>query len=250
MPSSETFRFAGMNIKGTPAMSAASVHHDLKVAKSKADILVFQEFRWEWYWAQLALVMNRAWGTAPTKHLGKKQPVRGAQAVLWKKKHWKRLEARSHLLHSGVAKVSEDRYVRGVLLECKTSGLRCWFVTTHFVVKGDQKRDPSLRQTMFKRDCSVLSEFLEALKKTGHPIVMQLDANVTPLSGNYPYFARVIEKHNGRMHGNKGVEFLVTFPGKYSRVKVERDWVIPTSELKTDHEGRGITARLVSGGTI
>lgn len=250
MPSTEEFRFAGLNIKGTPAMSAASVRHDLKVAKASADVLVFQEFRWEWYWAQLALVMNPAWGTSPTTGLGRKRPTMGAQAALWKKSMWKRIEVRRVVLHDGVAKVSETRYIRAVLLEHKKTGLRCWFVTTHFVVKGDEKSDPELRQKIFAVDCQRTGAFLDKLIKTGEPIILQLDANVTYRSTRYPLFHNMVQKRNGRMHGTKGVEFLITFPGKNARVQVHDDWIIPTSKLKTDHEGRGITARLVGTGKI
>jgi hypothetical protein len=245
MRKSADYRFAGMNIKGTPAMSARAVAHDLKVMKSRADLAVFQEFRWKWYWAQLALVLNPRWGTFPTMHLGRKHPVRGAQAALWKKKYFKRIETRRSLLHDGVAKVSESRYITAVLLEDRKSMHRFWIVSTHYVVRGDNQTDPKIRQVMFHRDVSTTGAFLNRLQKTGQPIIMELDANVRPSSSHYGAFVRMIESRGGRMHGTKGVEFLVTFPGKHSRIQVIRDWVIPTSELKTDHEGRGITFRLV-----
>lgn len=246
-------RFAGFNIKGTPAMPAASVAHDLDVAQSVASVLVFQEFRWPWYWRTLQRVMgdvaDSVWRSAPGMLMGARKPVWGAQAVLWKRKVWRRIDTRVALLHDGEAGISESRYLRAVLLEDRATGLRCWFGTTHFVVKGDATSDTVRRRLIMTRDLNALDNFLHALTRTGHPVVFQMDANIHTGTPAYTRLRATLSSYRGVIHGRHGVEYLFTLPGARAGIEVKGDFEVPTTRLKTDHEARGITFRLTPPST-
>jgi len=249
MLSTDWFRFAGMNIKGTPSMPRAAVEHDLMVARRNASVLVTQEFRWPWYFAAAHKVLGRykaPWGSSPGFRSGRLRPVSGAQSVKWNTNDWKRLRTHRALLHEGVGGVSESRALRAVLLKDTDTRLRCWFGTTHFVVGGDEQSDSPLRKRIMRIDLLAFDEFIADLKVGGHPIIFQMDANIHRGSWAYTELLAIIEKHGGTIHGDHGVEYLLTFPGKRIDIEVKDDWIIPTSRLRTDHEGRGITARLVA----
>jgi hypothetical protein len=242
------FRFLGMNIKGTPSMRRARVEHDLNVARKNASVLVTQEFKWRWYFRAAKAVLGRAthrWASSPGYGHGTLRPVAGAQSVKWKTKRWRRLRTRRALLHKGVARVSESRSLRAVLLQDRETRLRAWFGTTHFVVGGDEAGDSPLRKRMLRENIEALDKFIEDLKANGNPIFFQLDANIHPGTWAYDEFMAVMRKHKATIHGAHGVEFLFTIDGEDTKVEVRRDWIIPRDQLETDHEGRGVTARLV-----
>lgn len=242
-------RFVGLNIKGTPAMRAAAVRHDLELALGRASVIVLQEFKWPWYWRTLGRVVarrrERRWRSFPGFLRGLARPVFAAQAVVWRSHGWKRRGSRRRLLHRGAAGISESRQLRAALLEDKETKLRAWFGTTHFVVGGDQDTDGPRRRAILEHDLEQLDAFLGELTATGYPVLFQLDANIRPSSDAYPAFRAVLKRHRARLHGARGVEYLFTINGRHGRVGVLRDWTIPTSELRTDHEGRGITFRLL-----
>ena len=242
------FRFLGMNIKGTPSMRQSKVEHDLDIAKAKADVLVVQEFRWPWYFSAAKKVMSSAeiaWGTSPGVNHGYVRPVAGAQGVMWLRERFKRLRTRHALAHAGVAGVSESRFLRACLLRDRETGIKGWFGTTHFVVGGDEFTDSNRRKAIMAGDLIALDKFLTGLKRGGHPILFQLDANIHKGSWAYAEFMRILRKHGATVHGEHGVEYLFTINGRKAQVEVRNDWIIPTSRLETDHEGRGITARFV-----
>jgi hypothetical protein len=245
--------FAGLNIKGTPAMSARKVRHDLRVAKNYASVVVLQEFRWPWYWRVATRVMGRVkkwrnrWASSPSYRDGLARPVFGAQAVMWRRKVWKRLDTMQRILHRGAAGISEDRRLRACLLADRETGLAAWFGTTHFVVGGDNDGDGRKRRAMLQEDIRRLDKFLTDLTADGEPVVFQLDANIRAKSDTYRQFREMLARHKAILHGNKsGVEYLFTINGKKVRVDVKKAWQIPVTALRTDHEGRGITFRLVS----
>lgn len=245
------FRFLGMNIKGTPAMTAMQVAEDLAVGQKNCSVLVTQEFRWPWYWRTLrtavALTAPRSlWRTSPGLVPGFAMPVRGAQSILWKGRRWKRVGTKLTRLHKGIAGISEDRFIRAVLLQDRETRLRCWFLTTHFVVGGDRATDSSRRRNVMAVDLAGFGTFVDELAATGHPIIGQLDANLRPASEVYKPFLKIVRRHKGEFHGNHGVEFLFTIDGRTTSIEVKKDWTVPTTELNTDHEGRGITARIVA----
>jgi hypothetical protein len=246
------FRFLGMNIKGTPAMRYEFVAHDLRVAKRKADVVVVQEFRWTWYWKALRNTLtgkdkaDPLWGFSPGVKAGARNPVKGAQGAFWNRSMWKRLDTMVRLLHWGAAKISENRFMRAVLLSYRGTDFVCWFFTTHFVVKGDEKRDPAKRRKMMDTDLDNMTRMLKKMVATGHPIMGQLDANIHKGSEVYDRFIAMVKAHGGKFHGDLGIEFLFTIDGRDVRIEVKDDWIVPTSEVHTDHEGRGITARLVA----
>lgn len=244
-------KFLGMNIKGTPAMKASQVSSDLMVGRRNCDVLVTQEFRWPWYWRQLAKALPKSaktWHTAPRIGQGFMHPVKGAAACTWNTKIWRWHETCTRLLHNGEAKISEARYLRAVLLEDKETGLKCWFGTTHFVVGGDEASDGPIRKKMMAQDLERLDEFFTVLSQTGDPILFELDANIHVGTPAYDEFRKILKKHGATIHGNHGVEYLISIPGEEVRVQVLRNWIISPKVLFTDHEGRGVTYCLVKRG--
>lgn len=244
--------FVGQNIKGTPAMSGLKVAHDLGVVKKHADVFVAQEFKWAWYWQTLGRVLPKAkgsdWRTYPTLGKGVAHPIMGGQPIGWKHEIFTRVDSQQLLLHNGHAGISDDRWLRGVLLRDRAVGLECWFASTHFVVGGDRPSDGPIRKAMLAGDLQHLHQFLAALVSTGDPIVFELDANIHPGTQAYVELVSIVRNFGGTFHGNMGVEYLFTIDGK-DGVKVDAGpaWTIPNSQLYTDHEGRGLTFRLVAG---
>jgi hypothetical protein len=241
----EPVRFLGMNIRGTPPMQRSAVEHDLRAAKDRCNVLVTQEFRWPWYWRAASKVLGGDWSSSPGYVRGRLRPVRGAQSVKWKRARFKRVRTRTALLHEGVAGISETRWLRAVLLEDRETKLRFWAGTTHFVVGGDEWTDPPRRKAIMARDLMALDAFLTRRRRSGWPIIFQLDANIRPQVWAYGEFSRVLAKHGAVLHGERGVEYLLTIDGRKARVAVDAAWRVPVADLKTDHEGRGITARLI-----
>ena len=247
------FRFLGMNIKGTPAMSADKVEHDLEVAKDRTDVLVVQEFRWPWYWrtAKAVLAAKAArwrdrWATSPGLSQGFAAPVRGAQAVMWVRGLFKRRRTWVRLLHKGHAGVSESRFQRAVLLEDKATGLAFIAWTTHAVVKGDNREDPDLRERILATDLANIDAMLGDLKATGFPVIGEADLNIYATSDARARLDAILARHGARLHGPKGgVEYLFTIDGPRATVEVRDTWEVSTRALFTDHEGRGLTFRLV-----
>lgn len=249
---SQRYRFLGMNIKGTPSMSAERVERDLEVAKAKAHVLVVQEFRWPWYWrtakAVLAAKTTRwrdRWATSPGLAAGFAAPVRGAQAVMWTRGLFRRRRTWVRLLHKGRAKISESRFQRAVLLEDKPTGLGFIPYTTHAVVRGDDDHDPDLRERILETDLANIDAMLSDLVATGFPIIGQADLNIYRDSDAFPQLARILAKHGAKVYGRPGVEYLFVIQGTKVGVEVGDHWEVGTNVLETDHEGRGLTFRLV-----
>jgi hypothetical protein len=257
MTTTQYFDFVGQNIRGTPPMKADFVEHDLKVLMERADVVAVQEFRWDWYWTTLGKQakpkvnargerLDAGWAASPTIKTGTKEPVRAAQPIIWDRDKWAREASRYRKIHDGEPGISEDRFIRAVLLRDRETGLKCWFVSTHYVVGGDEAGDGPKRQQMLDQDIRRTDAFLKGLAKTGHPVIAQLDANIHKTSQTYPAFMAMLKRHDAKVHGVHGIEFLFTIDGKDARVEVKKTWQISTDDLKTDHEGRAITARLVS----
>lgn len=248
----EPFRFFGANIKGTPAMRGKAVEHDLEVLlAAAASVFVVQEFRWRWYWLRAALVLvkrqprGERWGSSPNMAAGLARPVRGAQAVFWRRSVWRRIETRHRLLHTGHAGISESRYIRAVLLEHKATGLRVWVWTTHYVVGGDNASDGPLRRMIFGEDMLVTERFLRRLLETGHPVLGEMDGNVRKGSSAYGDFIAMLARLDLEVVGDHGVEWLLAGNGDDGEeVQVLREWIIPTGLLETDHEVRCAEVRL------
>lgn len=163
---------------------------------------------------------------------------------MWDNEVWRKVDKRVHLLHDGVARVSEDRFIRAVLLEHRKTKLRCWFLTTHFVVGGDERGDSPLRKKIMAVDLRRLDALVQDLRETGYPIIGQADLNIHVGSWAYHDLMEIREEHGMKFHGTHGVEFLFTVDGERTKVEVLNDWIVPTTRLRTDHEGRGITYKL------
>lgn len=244
-------RFVGANIKGTPAMPRRKVAQDLRVIRNRADAYGLQEFRWRGYWlalaANLSPVGEDKWRSYPNVIKGAAAPVRGAQGIGWKARYWRCVGRRCTVLHEGVAKVSESRYLRAALLaDRKHAGLRAWHGSTHNVVGGDEAGDGPLRKAMLSDNLTALAKFLDELLATGDAVIFQLDANIHKGTPAYRRLVQIVESRGGKFHGEHGIEYLFTIDGDRTRVVVERDFVIRPGVLNTDHEARGIVYRLVA----
>lgn len=241
-------RFAGANIKGTPAMKAWQVLHDLRVLQTHADVAVVQEFKWPWYWRAFHQLLGGRWAATPTWRDGLGHPIVGAQPVFWRRQIFKRLETRMRILHNGRAGISDDRWLRAVLLAEKAAlTLAAWYAGTHNVVGADSAGDGEVRKRMlYQEDLPHLDEFLDDLLATGYAVVLELDANVHKGSAAYDDLLEIFRRHGGRIVGAHGVEYLVVFDGTKTKVQVLDDWIVPTTQLETDHESRGITYRVRS----
>lgn len=232
--------FAGANIKGTPSMRASSVRHDLKRLRKETDVFGVQEFKWIWYWRVVtALLVN--WRTYPSKRKGILHPVNGAQAIFWKRRLFRRIRA-----HGAPAfdfsfssrGIMNNRWIRAVLLEAREDKFRAWFLSTHFVVGGDNSKDGPRRKEFLHQNITALNDTLTVLRRTGYPIMGEIDANIHRGTWAYDEFMEMMNRHGAKFHGHHGVEYSFTIDGpkgKFTRVKSR---VIPSNELRTDHEVR------------
>jgi len=236
--------FVGANIKGTPKMSRRKVAEDLRSLRAHADLVVLQEFKWRTYWLALGANLRR-WGSYPSAARGLATPVRAGQPVVWRRRVWRRVGSRGALLHKGRAGISEDRYLRAVLVEDRATGLRCWHGGTHNVVGGDEDTDGPVRRAMLDEDLDRLAAFLDDLASTGYPIVWQMDANVHRGTDAYRRLVQTVVDRGGAFYGEHGVEYLFAMHGEHGVVEVLSAWRLRAGDhLNTDHEARGITYRL------
>lgn len=249
----EWFRVLGQNIKGTPAMKAWQVSHDLREVQANAHLVMVQEFRWPWYWRAARRVLGRArkarqrWGSTPDWGKGVAQPVLGGQAVMWRLSRFSLERTKVALAHAGVAKVSESRWWRGALLKVDETDLCLWAVSGHCVVGGDQDGDSQRRKDLLAGDLESLDQFLTEARASGFPGVIHFDGNIRPGGWAYPELRRILRKHGVQLIGPvTGVEYLGVWHSEGVRVEVESAFQVPTSRLFTDHEGRGGRIRLVS----
>lgn len=233
--------FAGANIKGTPSMSAKSVSHDLKVIMKHADVVGVQEFKWSWYWSVAIRLLKKRWAAYPAYDRSLSHPNLGAQGLFWKRK----LFTRVHKFNLPAFDFSYDntgimnnRWIRAVLLRSKKDKFTAWFLSTHFVVGGDQQHDPENRKEFMRQNLAHFDQALTTLVKTGYPIMGELDANIHKNTWAYNRLMQIFAKHNAKIHGDHGIEYAFHINGSrgtFVNVKPKR---IPTTRLKTDHETR------------
>jgi hypothetical protein len=244
----EEFIFASLNERGNPPMGPEKVLEDLEYVLARCDVCVVQEFKWSMYWKMFKKVIEgkarHGWRSSPNTTMGMLFPNRGAQPIWWKSADWRKIRAKVWLLHKGEPGVSETRYLRAVLLENKTTGLRVWFWTTHFVVGGDYDEDSDLRQEMLAGDIEVMDEAMAYMSRWHKPIIGGLDANLTPHSDVWKSFSRILKKHNVYIIGAPGVEFILAIQGTRTEATLIALKPIPTTRLHTDHEVRRVRFNL------
>jgi hypothetical protein len=222
-------------------MPGRKVRHDLRQVRKHSAAYGLQEFRWEWYWRAMNLVMAvGTWGMYPNRRAGFAKPIQGAQAVGWRRSLWKRVGAHVMTLMEA-SHLTNARYLRAVLLEDRKTKMRCWHGSTHFLVGGDNAPAKSEKRRILATNIVKLHNFLTILMRTGDPIVFELDANIHKDTEAYQALRQVVHELGGTFHGVLGVEYMFTMPGKDTKVICEEEWVIPTKILFTDHEGRGMT---------
>lgn len=240
--------FAGANVKRT--LTRHQVADDLDVIRKRCGVLALQEFQTRGHWLALTRELT-SWASYPAGPVGLARPVWSAQAITWRRGLWRKRDTRRRRLHKGRKEISELRQLRAVLLEDRQSGQAAWFGTGHFVVGGDMRDDGDIRRGMMRGDLAALDLFLADLTHTGHPGALQLDANLTAGStyARDPFLA-ILDRHGCHVHGQAGVEWLITWKGRNRQGAVldavGGDWTIGVGKLNTDHEVRGITFRLVT----
>lgn len=232
--------FAGANIKGTPSMKAWRVRKDLKTLRKRADVIGLQEFKWKWYWRVLGLLLP-GWSSHPGKAKGLAHPVLGAQAVIWKRKLFKRVKVYTRegfdfaMDNSGIM---DNRWIRAALLESREDGFTAWFLSTHFAVGGDRHGSAPRRRAFLDDNMVQFDAALADLRRTGYPIMGELDANIHRGTPAYIEFMKVLRHHGATVHGEHGVEFSFTIPGRHGEFVRVQPSRIPPSQLETDHEVR------------
>lgn len=248
----EVLTFQGMNIRGNPKMRTASVVNDLEILESESDSAVVCEFRWADYWrAAKRLFGNEAgdrFGAYPGFKVGERFPVASGQASFWRTSVFEKEKGRATLCHLGHAGISEMRMIRGTLLNHLRTGLKHWEVVAHFVVGGDGDGDGPIRKKILRNNIRRFVRFLKKLKRTGHAILGQLDANIHQGTWAFREFMSKMKNLGATFHGELGIEYLFSIDGEKSSVNPVKSFVtLPEHKggvLKTDHEARGLTYRL------
>lgn len=258
---SKPFRIHHLNVRGNPKMSPAQVRDDVQVALDGGDIVTLVEFRWAYYWRILARAVRAflsssareakgidTWRSFPGFRRGIAAPVKGGQMIAWKADRWRRADKLVRLIHRGMAKISEERRIRGVLLLDRDTLLGLWVLVTHYVVGGDNREDSDRREGILVRDVDATVRALRKALRSGFPAALTLDANIRITSDAYAEFRRrVVSDFGGTIHGEHGVEWVITYPGrKGTTIDVSRHSRTSTDRLHTDHEGRKIVATLVA----
>ena len=254
---SRRYRVVGMNIQGTPPMSARRVAHDLQTAVDHgAHVILAQEMRWAWYFRQAGRILRRRrartsprWGHSPSIPIAVANPVRAAQAVFWRADLLGRKRTCRRRLHGLLRGISNPRQLRGVLLQDrehpKDRRMRFWVGTTHFVPGGDRRGDDPRRRRALDHDLDRFDRWLGKMLASGHPAVVELDANIARRSAAWARLEQIVRKHDGRFVGALGVEYSTVFPGSNGvTLDVVQVGQIPARRLETDHEARVVDIRL------
>lgn len=244
--------FGSANIRGNPPMKSAAVQNDVRKISRHVDILATQEFMLRYYWTIIRAVLGPKWRSYPSFIVGIAKPVFGGQGIFWKARLFARRGARVvdafdfSLDSSGIM---DNRWIRAVLLEDKVrTSLRCWYVTMHAVVGGDEASDSERRKRFMQQNLLRLERLLDELIRTGEPIVFGADMNIHKGSWAYAHFVAMVNRLGGRIVGTHGVEFIVVFDGVHTNVKIDKVWSIEPKKagLKTDHEVRCLDHHLES----
>ncbi len=241
------FRFQGANIKGTPKMLDDHAAEDMELILNQAAVVVVQEFRHRGYW--VAVRRRARWLEAKVKSypnwkFGIVRPVRGAQAIFWRKNMWKKKRGWLVKAHDGVAGISEDRYWRGALLKRRKVNLRFSAWSGHMVVKGDRKDSSRARRNLMALDLRTLDKFLGKLPEEW-PSLGEFDGNMHKHSQSHAELMKVLRKHGFQVLGSHGSEYLVGRNGTKATLEVRKLLSIPADRMWTDHETRGAEVRLV-----
>jgi len=237
--------FGGFNVKGVPAMSQRQVLHDLRIIRRNVVVASLQEFKHSRYWSWMRRALPRTgrqpWRSYPDGYRG----PRSSQPVIWRARVYDLVEGRQRELHGDQGAISQARYVTAALLRDRATGLRCWYVSAHFVVRGDQPSDTERRRTLLEQDLQEFELFLDQLADTGHPIVGELDAN---LPGSQAHRMPQVAG-NGirrvRYLGRRGIEYAFVVDGSDVSVETRNVREVADARLYTDHEGRVFGHRLV-----
>lgn len=246
-------QFAGTNERGTPPMRKERVKADMDHLMKAFDSVVVCEFKWDYYWDALEDLFNRQgnrWASFPGVKQGKRMPVASAQPNLWNGAVFSRDKSKRALCHLGHAGISESRWFRASLLNHKASLLKHWELVGHFVVGGDQDGDGPKRKKILRNNIRRFVRFIRKLKKTGHAIIGQLDANIHKGGWAFPLWVREMKKVGAEFHGEMGIEYLFTIDShSRTKIKVRKAFRVNPKKaggpLWTDHETRAIEYMLV-----
>lgn len=235
--------FAGANIKGTKAMKSSSVRHDLRLIKQKADIIGLQEFKWRSYWLVL-ISMLPGWASHPGKRRSVSRPVEGAQAVVWRRRMFKKLKVYSRPAFNfkqDNAGIMDNRWFRAVLLKRRADSFAAWFLSAHFVVGGDEGSDGPRRKAFMNQNLNALDQVLHQLKAGGYPIMAEIDANIRKDTWAYDRLREILKEHDATLYGAHGIEYAFSINNDRGSFRGVTNSIISDSKLDTDHEVRLLT---------
>jgi len=249
MIETEWLIFVGTNERANPPMPLAHLEKDMERLSRAADSMVVQEFRLRSYWRRAASMMRAQWASSPTWTAGVLAPVAGGQPCFWRRDIFKRVRDGAWLMHGGIRKISEDRYMRRAFLEHLDTGLRVWKLNGHCVVGADEEGGGPIRQDiLYTQDLPALDRALERSLRGGWPLIGHIDANIHRGSAAYDDLMAIFDKHGARVIGEHGVEYLFVVDGRKARVIVGSHRMVKPrhrgGKLWTDHEARVLRYKL------
>ncbi len=244
--------FCGANIRGAQGgMPDASVESDLTVLAPRCDVLGVQEFQLRRYWTIAARVLGDAWDSYPTMKdnaASDRAAIKGGQAILWRRDRFEKVDeyvVEAFRLADSSAGIMPDRYIRAALLRDRQTGFTAWYCSTHFVVDGDKPNSPAAHKVFLEQNLTRFRDFLLHLKATGHPIVGEIDANISAQSPKFPALMAIFAEVGAVTHGVKGIEYGFTVDNTHGRTGAVAHAVIQPKTRKgslfTDHEARLLT---------
>lgn len=229
-------RFVGQNIRATPAMRYKKVREDLRAIKEAGgSVYALQEMKWPWYWTALFRVFGlprpklKGWGRHPRSFMG----ARSAQPIVWRRKVYKLKKRKRKRLHGIAPGISLARFANAVLLEDRDTGLRCWYLSTHYIPGGSGTHGNRRRQRLWRRSVRRTEELLEELLDTGWPVLGSLDGNARGR-----IFSERIRGKKVYYIGERGIDYLILINNDKASVVIQGDGRINASDLNTDHAGR------------
>ena len=228
-------RLVSQNIMATPKMRYGKVLADLRrVRQCRPTVVGFNEMKWAWYWAALAIAFPPArgakgWGRYPRTFLG----ARSSQPIVWDKTVLRKVRAEQRLLHAG-GRFTEDRYMNAVLFEVRGTRLRFWVKNKHYLPLADGQPSEPARRRIWREANRRDRAFTDQLVKTGYPV---FDI------GDYNEDGPVLGLARWRRHLVPGIiQIILTqhpqLDERETRALIEHLFAIPDDELNTDHGGK------------
>lgn len=136
-------RITTQNVQSLPRMPQAEVVADIELTAKQSTVVLWQEILPERYDKALhALEESGAWETWWGRGRVKDDKVEKGDhneragfntPISWRTRVWEFVEGGSWLLHDGVAKICNDRWVNWVVLRHRKTGAEVYFDNAHYV---------------------------------------------------------------------------------------------------------------------